>query len=334
MRSGTRIRGSRAALVAVVGVITFLAVPGTASAHGRARMAWVQLNPSPSPSPRVYAAMAFDAAHGQDVLVGIGGRHDRVDTWTWDGTAWTKHHLRSNPPVRSASIAYDAAHGDVVLFGGSFLNETESNETWIWDGTTWTQVTPPVSPPARSGAGMAYDPTLGEVVLFGGVIIGGDAFRDTWAWDGTTWTELHPATSPDRRGGAAMAYDRYSSSVILVDGYRAGVGDKAYRDTWRWDGSTWTQLHPLHQPGTREWAAMADAPSLRHLVLFGGTSKHGSATWLWDGADWMRSALSPAPGFRAGPAMAADPTGGALLFGGVGVSGRRVLGDTWRLGPA
>src|SRR5712691_378132 len=197
MRSGTRIRGSRAALVAVVGVTTFLAVPGTASAHGRAGMAWVQLNPSPSPSPRVYAAMAFDAAHGQDVLVGIGGRHDRVDTWTWDGTAWTKHHLRSNPPVRSASIAYDAAHGAVVLFGGFFLNETESNETWIWDGTTWTQVTPPVSPPARFGAGMAYDPTLGEVVLFGGFIIGGDACRDTWAWDGTTWTELHPAPAGD-----------------------------------------------------------------------------------------------------------------------------------------
>jgi hypothetical protein len=55
-----------------------------------------------------------------------------ADTWTWDGTTWTKQHPAVHPPGRyETSMAYDAATGTVVLFSGcrppGYLADT-----WTW----------------------------------------------------------------------------------------------------------------------------------------------------------------------------------------------------------
>jgi hypothetical protein len=53
------------------------------------------------------------------------------DTWTWDGSTWTKQAPVTSPPARSdASMAYDAATGNSVLFGGG-LNGSFT-DTWTW----------------------------------------------------------------------------------------------------------------------------------------------------------------------------------------------------------
>jgi hypothetical protein len=109
--------------------------------------------------------------------------HTFGDTWTWDGTTWTKQApAASLPPRWGASMAYDAATGIVVLFGGFGNNGPDHLGTWTWDGTTWTRQAPATSPPARWGASMAYDAATGTVVLFGGVNY--DLFFDsTWTWE-------------------------------------------------------------------------------------------------------------------------------------------------------
>jgi hypothetical protein len=76
--------------------------------------------------------MAYDAATGNVVLFGGGTASTNFgDTWTWDGSTWTKQDAKTSPPARhSASMAYDAATGNVVLFGGQggvFLGDT-----WTW----------------------------------------------------------------------------------------------------------------------------------------------------------------------------------------------------------
>ena len=76
--------------------------------------------------------MAYDPATGNVVLFGGADALQRFgDTWTWDGTTWTKQAPATSPPARySASMAYDAATGNVVLFGGqggAFLGDT-----WTW----------------------------------------------------------------------------------------------------------------------------------------------------------------------------------------------------------
>ena len=78
--------------------------------------------------------MADDIAHGNVVL--FGGRRFG-DTWTWNGTDWTKRTPAHSPYQRlDVGMAYDA-HGEVVLFGGGCA--IACADTWTWDGTDWTQ---------------------------------------------------------------------------------------------------------------------------------------------------------------------------------------------------
>jgi len=109
------------------------------------------------------------------------------NTWTWDGTTWTKRLLSVRPKARySAGIAFDRSTGDTVMFGG-YGYDGSYRDTWIWDGSGWTPVHPATSPPRRRGTRMAFDPVLGQVLLFGGEGEGGTFIGDTWTWDGTTW---------------------------------------------------------------------------------------------------------------------------------------------------
>jgi hypothetical protein len=56
--------------------------------------------------------MAYDAAHAQVVLFGgIGSGALFNDTWTWDGTDWTKRTPAHLPSARYRhAMAYGAAH--------------------------------------------------------------------------------------------------------------------------------------------------------------------------------------------------------------------------------
>ena len=155
---------------------------------------WTKQAPATSPPARSGASMAYDAATGNIVLFGGAGSHHHHglfdDTWTWNGSTWTKDATATHPSARnSASMAYDAATGNVVLFGGGGFGSGPSplGDTWTWDGSTWTKQAPATSPPARQYGSMAYDAATGNVVLFGGG--GGSSglspLGDTWTWGAT-----------------------------------------------------------------------------------------------------------------------------------------------------
>jgi hypothetical protein len=247
---------------------------------------WTRQHPVPSPPARGLASMAYDAATGTVVLFGGDkllapcGCTTFSDTWTWNGTTWTKQTPAVHPPGRFwASMAYDAATRTVVLFGGSNGNGV-FGDTWTWNGTTWTQQHPATSPPAQFAASMAYDAATGTVVLFGGSTAAGN-LADTWTWDGTIWTKLHPATSPGVREQTSMAYDPATGTVVLFGGEdRDGT---VVGDTWTWDGTTWTKQHPaVHPPGRYEMS-MAYDPAARTVMLFSGCRPPGylADTWTW-----------------------------------------------------
>ena len=131
--------------------------------------------------------MAYDAATGTAVLFGSTGHQPR-QTWTWDGSTWTRQSPATSPPTRwGAAMAYDAATSTVVLFGGDHQIPLGLGlaDTWAWDGSAWTEQSPATSPSARSAASLAYDAATGTVVLFGGTggIPGHPTFlRGTWTW--------------------------------------------------------------------------------------------------------------------------------------------------------
>jgi hypothetical protein len=152
---------------------------------------WTKHATATHPSARNSASMAYDAATGNIVLFGGGGFGSGPDplgdTWTWDGSTWTKQAPAAHPSAAFApSMAYDAATGNTVLFGGGNSHGSLSG-TWTWDGSTWTKQAPATSPPARQYGSMAYDAATGNIVLFGGG--GGSSglspLGDTWTWGAT-----------------------------------------------------------------------------------------------------------------------------------------------------
>jgi hypothetical protein len=130
--------------------------------------------------------MAYDTATGTAVLFGGegGSINPFNDTWTWNGTTWTKQTPATRPPGRYyGSMAYDTATGTAVLFGG-LPNAGVPNDTWTWDGTNWAKRDTRTRPHGRWEAAMAYDAASGTAVLFGGAdFINGPTVRDdTWTW--------------------------------------------------------------------------------------------------------------------------------------------------------
>ncbi len=97
------------------------------------------------PNPRVYHAMAYDAAQGRTVLFG-GADNTTIysDTWVWDGSAWTSETISPSPnPREAAALAYDAAVAQVVLFGGTGYSSGDVyyNDTWSYAVPTTLTVT-------------------------------------------------------------------------------------------------------------------------------------------------------------------------------------------------
>jgi N-acetylneuraminic acid mutarotase len=244
------------------------------------------------------------------------------DTWTFDGTHWTRVPV-SNPPAARWQAAMATLEHMVVLFGG----QGASNDTWTFDGTNWTQVPVSNAPPARYMASMA---TLGnKVVLFGGVTDDSPTapfLSDTWTFDGTRWNQVSVSNPPPAHAGATMA--TLGNEVVL---YGGSLG--APSDTWTFDGTGWTRVPVSNAPPARANAAMATLGN--KVVLFGGSGGAGylNDTWTFDGTSWIQVSVSKPPPARAYAAMATLGSE-VVLFGGGNVESVNLSGDCWRFDGA
>jgi hypothetical protein len=70
-------------------------------------------------------------------------------------------------------------------------------------------------------------------------------------------------------------------------------------DTWTWNGTDWTELHPATSPGQRSRPMMSATAT--GALLFGGGNALGtvafSDSWLWNGASWSQ-VLTTGPAAR------------------------------------
>jgi hypothetical protein len=134
-----------------------------------------------------------------------------------------------------------------------------------------------------------------------------------------------PTAIPGRRK-TAMAWDPVRQRLVLFGG---DLGGELARDTWEWDGSSWSQKTPASSPPALSDHAMAwDG---RRIILFGGRAAGGflqSDTWEWTGATWVRRSPLDTPPARWSHAMTWDAhRQRVVLFGGAGTSTE--LADTW-----
>jgi hypothetical protein len=268
---------------------------------------WSLLHPDTTPPARTWAAMAYDAARGNAVLFGgqsiqCGPLPALGDTWTWDGTTWTKRHPETSPPpMIGATMIFDPVRRVLLMVGGSSDDATPVLQTWTWDGRTWTRLRPAVSPPARASASLAFDASTGSAVLFGKLTLiyntddpANAPDPSTWTFNGTTWSK-HPAGSqgPPARSSAGLVEDKGAGNVVLFGGASEPQGPQGFlNDTWIWDGTSWKRRTTATSPSPRGGPLMAYDAAHRVVLLYGGetfsqmTGESLYDTWTWDGAHW------------------------------------------------
>ncbi|HVT64513.1 MAG TPA: kelch repeat-containing protein [Mycobacteriales bacterium] len=249
------------------------------------------------------------------------------------GPPWRQLAPAQAPTARTgAASAFDASTGQVVLFGG-YDGSSVSAETWTWNGTAWTLVQPATTPPARTGAAMAYDATHHTVVMFGGLDSTNAALNDTWQWNGTDWSKAQGgptgSKTPPARGYAAMAYDSLTQSTVMFGG---SSGSQVLRDTWVWNGTTWSGSIQVNGPDARQFASESTTAT-GGVVLFGGVDSSGGLlddTWEYGNSGaWVQYNESSRPAARGLAAMGYDSTTDqAVLFGGCAGT-TTCFNDTW-----
>jgi N-acetylneuraminic acid mutarotase len=310
--------------------------------------AWMEVTPSyAGPPPQRYAAMHFHEAQGVTVFFSNNGTSD---TWTWDGTTWTKVATEGPPPREAAFMVYDSWNDRMVLHGGRNL-AVPFNDTWEleWNDVTsewvWQQIdTGSTIGPTRSCFSMAFDRARGKIVLFGGRDDrgpgGGVEMNDTWEFDvvSDTWTEVFPeGVLPDKREDFMMAYDESRGMTVMFGGFGAEDFYGSSDETWEWNGIKWMKRSPNGSvPGPRAGASLVYHRVAGKVILvggvdIGGTGKYYYDTWSWDGSAWTE--ILPAHTFPYGRLLSCIAYDSArnriVLFGGFGASN-----DLWEFNSA
>jgi hypothetical protein len=252
-------------------------------------------------------AITFDDTLGETLVYGAGGGKDQ--TWAFNGSEWhqlctTEPCLSSRPgPLADAGLAYDRARGVSVLFGGQPNGALCSQPEIMFNGT----------------AGITMPS------------------NQTWTFDGTIWTQAAPAASPPARSGHSMVYDIARERVVMRGGTdcdcftSAGFSTGVFRDTWEWNGSTWTQAavtptlagYTLATPPASSQHAMSLDPVSGEAVMTGGNL--GTNLYRWHAQRWFAvgvgttataliqasptpSGVTPKPLLRYGGYASGNPT--------------------------
>ena len=247
--------------------------------------------------------------------------------WEWDKTDWKLVPVTGAPPMRTLSAAvYDSRRNRIVMYGGlgrAGLDDPRS-DTWEWDGRRWLQM-PDAGAGSRDHHSMAYDEARGRTVMYGGASSIGDAPAkrefptDTWEWDGRSWTRIE-TPGPGARSGAGMVYDSARKCIVLFGGVGGSSGNAMrFRDTWTWDGASWTKVTEEGPVGRNGHAMVFDARG-GVVLMWGGTvgSAHLDDMWRWDGGRWTEIPVGGSkPGKRTGAEMVYDAARKlVVLYGG------------------
>ncbi len=226
------------------------------------------IGPAEAPCGYSWRTAYHDPGRGLTVLFsGIGEEQGFSDQWWFDGSGWQDVSPIGIEGVDyplgryQSAIAFDDRRGLALLFGGLSFDFGAQDDTWIYDGTTWSDVSPVGTsgvdvPTPRYGHALVYDSGRDRVLLLGGTDnlypdygeCDYPTYLDMWEWrfDEAAWRRL-VSQVPDGLGfQAAAAYHPRTGDVYLVGG--CGPNGRSDR-TYRFDGTTWTDVSPIDYTG-------------------------------------------------------------------------------------
>jgi len=70
-------------------------------------------------------------------------------------------------------------------------------------------------------------------------------------------------------------------ALVLFGGAVGGDWENSSADSWTWNGSTWTQVHPATTPPNRYDFAMSYDPGEKAVLMFGGFSTADAQGGPW-----------------------------------------------------
>jgi len=156
------------------------------------------------------------------------------------------------------------------------------------------------------------------------------------------WIRLETRDSPSPRASAAIAFDEVRANVVLIGGFNASQGGRS--DTWIFDGSNWTEVHPTRQPTERATSNLCWCPRSEQLVLVTGvrfslTDGHNPITggrvwsernlgdtWIFDGENWQELRHSRYPNYAHQASTTQLQSGQVVTFGGIIAGPKTIVG--------
>lgn len=241
---------------------------------------WTQLTLQGTTPPGNYGESVYDPAAGYTLFLDSQG-----STWSYLTGRWSNitASLDSSPPARfSAVMVYDTQLEGVLLFGGLALGTADPlDDTWEFSGGQWHNLTSSLaeSPPAAGEViydtapiSAAYDSHTNSVVLLDG--------PQTWVFNNSQWSPVSTAISPGSRSVAGMADDPADQDVVLFGGVNISTGSYV-NDTWSFNGSDWTRLHPTFSPPAEGFVGFAYFPPGGYPLLAGGDNATGAVGGVW-----------------------------------------------------
>ena len=264
-----------------------------------------------SSSPSSFEAKIGTGADGRPLLVtseNVPGAVMQLmtTTWTWDGSRWTA--LRSDPQVDAGgNLVYDSYLNRVVTLAGGITGSPYA--MWGLDANGWANLYPETIPSrGLYPASVVLDPVHRQLVA----LVPEQTTTATWTFDGSTWTKAAPATNLPPRRQQAVAYDPATSTTVVYGGDLVIGGSRPFDDTWTWNGTTWTELHPATTPGGCTAGQLAYDAASRQMILFCVREQQNRSgnfiisTWAWSGTTWTQLHPSTTPPAAFMPRMTYD----------------------------
>jgi PKD repeat protein len=300
------------------------------------------------PSPRIGAAMTWDASDGYVLYFGGQNLANKAigDTWSYVNGTWTNLTASLSgapPPLVLASLAFDPSSHAVILFGGITGGAAVAGWTWSYHNRTWTNLSSTVgtAPSPRVVAALSTDSTDGELLLFGGSPTGGGVWiTDTWTFKGGHWTNVSslagsafgrlqlPVSSDDPADHGVFLRASYNSGTTYATATLIYSGG-----SWRNLTSTLSQQPPLMEIGGAGYLAPISA-----VVTDSGVSINRTSTTFLEGltAEYSSGTWDNVTGVTAGPPVlnlfsSASVVGNDESFLAIGLGSSSTVPSSWLL---
>jgi hypothetical protein len=283
---------------------------------------WHSISPPSKPSARSGALTVYSSKEKGVILYGgtytDGSMTFLTDTWFWRGHTWTKTATAGPSFVLSRmNITADPLNGEVVMFRADDSN----NHVWFYSGNTWYKQE---KADFKSSGQNVWDENRKRVVKF--IYSCGATFTNpqscTWEWNGKKWSKVHDMTQGDpgpksKDDNFNLIYDCVNNKTLLL------ITDKAtnLRETWSWNGSSWTKLSVTSAPYPQQHASWACDSSNNRVVIWDRGMN------VWNGTSWSNPATTGYPNIH-NQRIAYSPIDNKIYaHGGYEISGGVVFSD-------